>query len=419
MIKKKNILLIVIDCLRADFTYNPQKAHIPNITKLKNEGYSFLNTIASTSTTTPNFTCLFTGLYPFEHGVRSQSGYRLRGKFTTLPEVLKKNGYNTYAEFTGPLIKEIGLSKGFDEYNLRGAKKTIHTQWGCELINKFKEYYKEPWFVCLHIWSLHLPRIITKGCNRKKYGLTIYGRALSSIDIYLEKLLNTQSDDTLIILIGDHGEKTTYSKFEYFGKRIIKFFFRRMKKFRITKKYFSKGVRDILIGHGYSIYDELIKIPFILHNKDLIPQGESACQIRQIDIFPTILDIIGINYNKEITGKSALPIIKGTDCSNRDAYIEAVGVIIPSKDEWLTGLRIDNKYKFIYAPFQEDFEDELYFLKDDPGERYNVAKENKSLTDKFKKKIKEMRTERMVGEKIDEDIEKKIVEKLRNLGYMD
>jgi arylsulfatase A-like enzyme len=416
---KKNILFIIVDCLRADFIYESKRAFIPNITKLKNEGFSFLNTIATTSTTVPNFVSLFTGLYPFEHGVRSQSGYRLKDEFVTLQEILKENGYNTYAEFTGPLVKEIGLSKGFNEYNHRNVKNRIHTKWGKELIYKFKNHYEKPWFVCLHIWSLHLPRIVLRECNSKNYGLTIYGRSLSSIDKYLAELLNILGDDTFIIIIGDHGEKIAYSKFEYYKKRVTKFIFRRTKRLSLAKKYFYKGLRNILIGHGYGIYDELVKTPFILHNNELIDNGLSDIQIRQIDIFPTILDILNINFKQKITGISAFPIIQGKDKYHRDAYIEAVGVIIPSKDEWLSGLRIDNKYKFIYAPFNEEIEDELYFLSTDPEERHSVAKDNKKLVDKFKNKIKNMKTERMIGEKIDEDTKKRMMGMLKDLGYMD
>jgi arylsulfatase A-like enzyme len=419
MRNQKNILFIIIDCLRADFIYEPQKAFIPNITKLKNEGFSFLNTIASTSTTVPNFVSLFTGLYPFEHGVRSLSGYRLKDGFVTLQEILKENGYNTYAEFTGPLAKEIGISRGFDEYNQRKAKNIIHTKWGKELIDKFKNHYKKPWLVCLHIWSLHLPRIVLRECNNKKYGLTIYGRSFSSIDKFLGELLNTLNDNPLIVIIGDHGEKIAYSKFEYYKKRITKFIFRRAKRLSFTKKYFYKGVRNILIGHGYGIYDELIKTPFILHNNELITNGVSNIQIRQIDIFPTILDILNINFKQKITGISAVPIIEGKDKSSRDAYIEAVGLIIPSKDEWLSGLRIDNKYKFIYAPFNEKIEDELYFLPSDPEERNNIAKDNKELVDKFKNRIKNMKTERMIGDEIDDDTKKRMIGVLKDLGYMD
>src|SRR3989344_1165321 len=105
---RPNILLIVVDCLRADHAYE-NKAHIPTIKNIMKNGYSFLNTMSSTSTTTPSFASLLTGLYPFENGVRSHSGYSLKKGAKTIQKILKQNGYHTYAEVTGPLTGETGL----------------------------------------------------------------------------------------------------------------------------------------------------------------------------------------------------------------------------------------------------------------------------------------------------------------------
>ena len=420
---RKNILLIVIDCLRADFIYTDKIVYIPTIKRIKKHGFSFLNTISSTTTSTPVFSSLLTGLYPYQNGVRTHSGYSLRKDINTFPELLKQNGYNTYAEVTGPLVKEIGLSKGFDEYNYRDRDETIHSKWGEDLLKKFKNQYKKPWFVLLHIWPLHEPRIIINECNTKKHGDNTYARALSSIDHYLAQLIKIIDKNTLIIFTGDHGEQIAFSRFDKFQKKnrekIFRFKKKYLKRFQINKESFSKKIRNFKIGHGYSIYDNLVKIPLIFYSKNVVPAGESECQIRQIDIFPTIMDVLGLKYNVKTTGKSALPIIEGEDNTHRDAYIEAVGVTIPSKDEWLAGLRINNRYKYIYYPFRKDFDDELYDLEKDPEEKHNIASNNKQLIKTFKKKIKEMKTEKLVGEKIDDEDQEKMIERLKSLGYFD
>lgn len=415
----KNILLIVVDCLRADFVYEEGKAYIPTIKKLRENGYSFLNTIASTTTTTPSFASVLTGLYPFQSGVRSHSGYSLKKEIKTFPQILKENGYNTYAEFTGPLTDKIGLSRGFDEYNFRSEKETIHTKFGNELLKKFDEHYKSPWFVMLHIWSLHKPRIVLNECKSKKYGDTLYGKALSSIDNCLEKLIEKVDDNTIIIITGDHGEQIGYSTFDRFSKKLRETIFRTMKKWRITKVRYAKGAREIVVGHGYSVYDILVRVPLIFYNKEIVPKGNSSIQIRQIDTLPTVLDLLDIKYSNKIEGKSGVPIIKGKVKQNRDAYVEAVGLAIPNEDEWLAGLRVDNKYKYIYYPFRQDLEEELYDLEKDPEEKHNIAGENKNLISAFRKKIKEMKTEKLTGEKLSEEDQKKIEERLKDLGYMD
>ena len=118
-----------------------------------------------------------------------------------------------------------------------------------------------------------------------------------------------------------------------------------MKKIGITKVRFAKRIRKSQIGHGHNIYDELVRIPLIFYNKDLVYKGKSSTQIRQIDIFPTIFDLLDIKYTNEIEGESDVPLIEGKEKQSKDAYMEAVGIVIPNKDEWLAGLRVDNKYK--------------------------------------------------------------------------
>ena len=418
---QKNILLIIIDCLRADFVYESEKANIPNLRSLMNYGYSFLNTISSTSATTTSFASLLTGLYPFENGVRSHWGYSLNNNIITFPEIVRKNGYNTYAEVTGPLFKEIGIKMGFDEYNFRDVKKTIHTKWGDVLIEKFKNYYKEPWFVLLHIWALHKPRIILDDFNQKEFGNTRYARALASIDNFLGNLFQSIKDNTIIILTGDHGEQIAKSRFEDLSKTITVEIFRKLRKYNIIKAHTAKVLRNIHIGHGHIISDILVKIPLIFYNEDIIQKGESSYQVRLIDIFPTIIDLVDIKSDINVTGKSLIEMMKRISKKHRDAYMEATSSMFVSKDDWLAGIRVDNRYKFVYSPLRKDFGEELYDLQNDPEEKQNIAKENTEIVKLLKKKIKKLKINRFTGKKIeiDKDAEEKIFKRLRSLGYID
>jgi len=419
--KKKNVLLIVIDCLRADFVYTPNVPNIPNLTNLRKRGYSFLNTIASTTTTTPSFASILTGLYPFENGARSLAGYTLSKDVTTLPEILKENGYNTYAEVTGPLRKEVNLVRGFDEYNFRNRHRKFIREWGEHLIAKFQGHFKEPWFTLLHLWEMHTPRCFDKRFDSMVYGESRYEKALATIDHYLGRLLDRFDEDALIIITGDHGEMMSHSNVNTIVKVRAKELFKFLKRKKIIDIPTSKFLRKYHIehGHGSSIYDPLVKVPLILYNRELIEPGESQTQIRQIDIFPTVLDMIGIKNPSDITGKSLVPIMRGKDSTHRDAYMEAMGKSIPDRKDWLAGLRVDNGYKFIYSPFRKDFEDELYDLKNDPIERKNIATENPKLINDLKKRINEIKRTERIGEKLDPEDQKVLLERLKDLGYVD
>lgn len=419
MASDKNILVVVIDCLRADHAYGDY-ADIPNIKRLREEGFFFENTIASTTTTTPSFSSLLTGMYPFENGVRSHSGYSLSDDLKTIPQLLQEAGYNTYAEATGPLGLEVGLDRGFDEYNHRDRKKHLHTTWGRDFLKRIEEgHYKEPWFILFHVWPLHTPRVVLKECDNDSCGKTNYARALSSIDRYLGRLFNLLDENTLIIISGDHGEQFAKSDFDRLYKRAKKKAIRFLLDKGILKTPFSKAIRNVHIGHGYGLYDSLVRIPLIFHNRDLIKPGSTKVQVRQIDTLPTVLDLMGIKYFSEISGKSVVPIMDNKDTKHRDAFMEAVGVAIPRKEDWVSGIRVDNKYKYIYSPFRDDFDEELYDLESDPNERKNIAKKKKNIVDDLKQRIEGLKTEQMVGKKMGASDEEEVMARLKDLGYMD
>jgi arylsulfatase A-like enzyme len=417
--EQHNILLIIVDCLRADYVYEPGQAYIPSLTSLRAEGFSFLNTISVTSTTTPSLTSLLTGLYPFEHGARSLSGYTAKTGTVTFPEILREAGYHTYAEVTGPLVEQMGFAQFFEHYIYREPASTIHAEWGEELLERFKRRYQTPWFVLLHIWSLHKPRVVIEECSNSRFGRTPYARALSSIDHYLGKLIPWLGDDTLVAITGDHGEQFAKSGLDALYRRVGRRVYRTLRRRKLTNLHFAKGMRRFHEGHGYGVYDVLVKVPLIFRHPGIVPPGESHCQIRLIDLFPTILDLVGVEHGLHVTGASTRSMMEGREATHRDAYLEAVGHMIPNPEEWLAGIRVDNKYKYIFAPFQEDFEEELYDLEVDPSEKRNIARQRQDVVSVLRAKIEALQTMEGQGEEIDEEDQQEVVDRLRALGYVD
>lgn len=117
----QNILLITIDTLRADAlgSYGGQ-ALTPNLDQLAGEGIRFDFAHAHAVLTRPSHTSILTGLYPYEHGVRDHSGYRMKAGTATIATVLKHAGFATGAFVGGvPVAKQFGLGEGFDVYDDR------------------------------------------------------------------------------------------------------------------------------------------------------------------------------------------------------------------------------------------------------------------------------------------------------------
>jgi len=117
----QNVLLVTIDTLRADaLSSYGGPAATPNLDALAARGARFTFAHAHSVLTLPSHTTIFTGRYPYEHGVRDNNGYRVRGGEVTIATRLKALGFAT-AAFVGAftLERRFGLNAGFDLYDDR------------------------------------------------------------------------------------------------------------------------------------------------------------------------------------------------------------------------------------------------------------------------------------------------------------
>ncbi|MGD2249936.1 MAG: sulfatase-like hydrolase/transferase [Candidatus Methanofastidiosia archaeon] len=404
---KKNILFLLVDALRADKCWGTNKtAKTPTIDSLQKRGTTFTQAIATTTTTTPSVASIFTGLYPFAHGLRSFLGYKLRNNITTLAEILKENGYHTYAEVTGPLLTETGLDAEFDNYNVRNPKENVYSCWFDELLTKFEnKEFKEPWFVFIHFWELHIPRAVPSHYDHEKYGTNKYERALSALDSRIGRLLEYINQSDIILFHADHGERIPETRTAELIYPLINRAVHILQRAQIKK--FKNRDRFFLLGHGFHVYEYLIRVPLICVGENVFPEKRIPHQVRQIDIFPTLVDTLGLESNTTYTvhGRSVLPLIKGRSLKDVPAYCEAVGDVSFDKSMWLAGLRTP-QYKYIYGPYSDSIPEELYNLENDPHEQRNIVKEKPEIAKKLRNEIKKISSEHQESKKLKQAINK-------------
>src|SRR5207244_945086 len=117
----QNVLLITIDTLRADaLGCYGGRTPTPAIDALAAAGVRFAFAHAHAVLTRPSHASILTGTYPYEHGVRDHSGYRLKPGIPTVASMLKEKGFATGAFVGGvPLERRFGLDGGFDVYDDR------------------------------------------------------------------------------------------------------------------------------------------------------------------------------------------------------------------------------------------------------------------------------------------------------------
>ncbi len=402
---KPNILLIVIDCLRSDRSFGADRtAQTPNLHALADRGAVFTDLITANSMTIPCMTTMFTGMYPQRHGVRAMVGSRVSDDVPLLAEVLQANGYHTYAEATGPLNAFYRLDRGFDEYEFRdGVKSSLLGEWGDSLIARFRDgEFDEPWFAYLHLWGVHRPRQISPEHNNAEYGRTEYDRAISSYDARLGHLFAALDlDNTLIVVTGDHGEKIPENDMENqveflkkslsgraAGKPGGRLTNQRRKAIAAARETWFSTARLLhrvgllesplasMTGHGYHVYDSLVRVPLVVSGPTNLPAGQVISdQVRQIDIAPTILDMVGLGNDvpHTVDGRSLRPLLDSAALDHVPAFIETCQNSREPSNFY--GVRYQG-WKYAFDATDPKVPAELYDLASDPLETHNLAAAN-------------------------------------------
>ncbi len=190
--------------------------------------------------------------------------------------------------------------------------------------------------------------------------LNAYYRLTEMVDTEIGKVLtalkeNGLDGNTLIIFTSDHGDGAT------------------------AHKWAAK----------LSFYEESAKIPLIISYPGRIPSGtvNQKNLVSQIDLLPTMLDYANIEYPKPLTGKSIKPIIENSSSEWRDYLV--VELADYKKDPTRKGRMV--RYKQFKYNLYTSKEEQLFDLKNDPGEIHNLLLSNdyENIRNECRKKIQE------------------------------
>ncbi|MCI4330731.1 MAG: sulfatase-like hydrolase/transferase [Thermoplasmata archaeon] len=112
-----DVLVVVLDCVRAeDFAGGlTPVGGMPFVEQLQRESVAFPRATAPSPWTIPSHASLFTGLYPWQHGVHMKAALNLDTSLPTIPSLLHRQGYSTVSvSSNGFICPEFGLTAGFD-----------------------------------------------------------------------------------------------------------------------------------------------------------------------------------------------------------------------------------------------------------------------------------------------------------------
>ncbi|MGD8329763.1 MAG: sulfatase [Acidobacteriota bacterium] len=384
------VVVIGVDTLAASHLglYGAERPTSPFLDRLAEDGVVFEHAYATSSWTLPSFASIFTGRLQSGHGAgirvndtddewnEERVAHRrviLDPSVPTLAEMLAAAGFTTLAVAQNPnLDPAFGVARGFDVYdyvmgshaNKRRAEVVVDRS-----LALIDEHAGDDLFVFIHFFDPHMsygapspyggmftggldvgyglpiavnPREIDRRApelpeDRRRFIAAAYDGEIRYLDSQLERLVGGLRerglwDDALVILTADHGEEL----FEHDG-----------------------------FEHGHSLYDEVIAVPLIVWAPGLVA-GRSTAPVSIADVTPTVLDFEGMEIPEGIFGIPLRPLLRGSDPAV-ERLIVAEGILYGSEKK--AALRWP--YKLILD--REDGTEELFDLRQDPGERRTLA----------------------------------------------
>ena len=146
-------------------------------------------------------------------------------------------------------------------------------------------------------------------------------------------------------------------------------------------------------------------------------------QVRLIDVYPTLLELLQIPLPRQVQGRSVLPLLRGESLLPEDALAESVSLKSIERKA-LRSLR----YKYVHTfPANEEgalLEPErvqLFDLASDPGEQVNLAEAFPDLVARLEARLQELIAGQVVGdrfEELPEEIDPELRKQLEALGYV-
>ena len=424
-----NLILLTLDSLRKDrlnFYNKESNIFTLYINKLAEKSIVFYNMITASTCTDPSVASIMTGVYPNKHKVINLADKLKIKDIPTLAEILKENNFttvgfvavehlNSYFCFNRgfdyffdhnhtfipidpilrkkiPFIKiknkevdiqrlvKFVIKKIFDEETKN--RLFVHCAPGDVINTKVKRFFekhkiRDRLFLWIHYFDIHM-RWDYKGGIKEPFkeklppeDLLYYNNIYDSSVIQQDKILGQLFsileeyqllDNSIIVVTADHGE------------------------------YIFDNPKEPIIheGHGRTLYECEINVPFILY----LPKKNNYIkkiyqQTRTVDIMPTLLSLLGIKKEKETDGIDLSPLLKGEEISSEmkkrldiaisstyPVYLRAYSVRTP---DW----------KFIYYVDQPE-RNALYKMSPEPdettnyyGEEYKIANELSTVLSKY------------------------------------
>lgn len=411
-----NVIFLLVDTLRADHlgSYGYGRDTSPTLDELARFGVRFSRVRSQSSWTKASMASLWTANLPTTTGV-TRFNHALSDSVRMPAEILRDQGFQTGGIFrNGWVAANFGFGQGFDLYlrpipnrtreRYEQARANEHSLEGTDLdateaaIEFLHTHAQQRFFLYIHFMDVH--QYLYEE-NFAEFGTTYkdaYDNAIKWTDYNIAMLVSALDElglfeKTVIVIGADHGEA------------------------------FREHGRE---GHAQDVYAETTEVPLILSLPFRLPEPVVVeSRVSNIDIWPTVLDLIGAPAMEGTQGRSLVPLIeaaaRGTapDGAGPDtsiAHLDQTWGRTDVEPRPLVGVE-DGERRLIYPALHPE-NSQLYDTKADPGEQTDIAGQHAETREAIAERARQYLAQQPVGAPMDVEIDTMQLDQLRALGYV-
>lgn len=431
-----NIVLVTLDTLRADrlgcYGYAP--ARTPVLDAFAAGAALFERATTVSNNTLPSHAAILCGRHPRRLGV-PRNGFEVPSGQRGLAVLLAERGYATAAFVSASVLDATcGLRKGFavydDEFDIEEVDQAQRR--APETVRRALSWLattggEKPFFLWVHLFDPHYPYTPPPPYDRLFYpgysgpadgsirfiaGITgshgfpkiptstddyrrleaLYDGEIAFLDASLAPLFAFLDRErgrrrTAVAVVADHGESLTEHGY-----------------------YFD---------HGLDVFQPSMHVPLLVRAPGYAPGRRVAAPAQTIDLFPTLLRLVGLDVPRGSEGRDLLapPTASGAFLPAFGEACQPFEVEKPGASAW----RNDDKaqfalswpWKLIETPYLG--RSELFRLDADPGEARNVAARHPEVAAWLRERLNDWRQGTAAGGQrpLPDNLKK-----IRSLGYL-
>ena len=366
-----NVLFVVIDTLRADRlgAWGYERDTSPLLDRLAADGARFDHHIAQSSWTKCSMASLWSGLYPSRTGV-TRFDHVVPEEATLPAEILRDAGFRTAGLFRNGWVESyFGFDQGFEVYakpigrkppaSVFRANPTI-AEVGTDVdsveaaVEFLRIYGRERWLLYLHLMDVHEYVYDEDSALFGTAYSDVYDNSILRENLVLGLLYDYLMKsglihNTLIVIASDHGEAFDERGYE---------------------------------GHARFVYRETTHVPLIISFPFRLKPGAVVGGVsRNVDVWPTILDLLGLPPMEGVDGRSQVPALlaaaRGEAMPEDEpayAHLDRTwGGIAPEPSPTVSVIRDGYRYVRVPRAFGERVEEDLFRFGTDRAELRNLA----------------------------------------------